>query len=139
MLAQHRIYPNITQENNHCEDNHKNEVQEENCTEFNSDIEDVEFNVTEDMLNFFETSERHRRELQQKRKSKIMHNKEDSVEEIPIIDDAERVCIKEQEANLLYGDDASKILAMETALETARNEYKDTMNPQYWPNIPLKP
>lgn len=139
-LAQHRTYPNIIQENNHYEENNEKHAQEENYTGFNSDIEDVEFNVTEDMLNFFETSERHRRELKQKRKSKnIIHKKEDSVEEIPIIDDTEKVSIRKQEADLLYGDDSSKILAMETALETATNKYKDTMNPQYWPNIPLKP
>lgn len=139
-LAQHRTYPNIIRENNHYQENNGKHAQEENHTGFNSDIEDVEFNVTEDMLNFFETSERHRRELKQKRKSKkIVDKKEDSVKEFSIVDDTEKVSVRKQEADLLYGEDSSKILAMEAALETATNKYKDTTNPQYWPNIPLKP
>jgi len=131
-------------------------MQEEKYTEFNSNIGDVEFNVNEDMLKFFEISERHKRELKQTCKSKEikkensleeipiiddaeMYKKKNFVEEIPIIDDAEKICMRKQEADLLYGDDSFKILAMETALETATNKYKDIMNPQYWPNMPLKP
>lgn len=141
-LAQHRAYPNtvIIQENNHYKENNDKDVQKENCTGSKSDIEDVEFNVTEDMLKFFETSERHRRQLKQKQKSnEIAYKEEYLVEEIPIIDSTESVRTREQEADLLYGDDSSKILAMETALQAATNKYKDTVNPQYWPNIPLKP
>lgn len=129
-------------------------MQEENYTKFNSNIGEVEFNVNEDMLKFFEISERHKRELKQTYKSKEIKKehsleeipvddaemyKENFVQEIPIIDDAEKIYMRKQEANLLYGDDSSKILAMETALETATNKYKDIMNPQYWPNMPLKP
>lgn len=142
LLAQHRAYPNtvITQENNHYKENNNEDAQEKNCTGFNSDIEDVELNVTEDMLKFLETSERHRRQLKQKRKSKkTVHKKKDLVEGISIIDGAESVRARKQEADLLYGDDSSKILAMETALQATTNKYKDTVNPQYWPNIPLKP
>ncbi|KAM0735734.1 Gem-associated protein 8 [Formica fusca] len=141
-LAQHRAYPHtvIIQENNHYKENNDKDVQKENCTGSKSDIEDVEFNVTEDMLKFFETSERHRRQLKQKQKSnEIAYKEEYLVEEIPIIDSAESVRTRKQEADLLYGDDSSKILAMETALQAATNKYKDTVNPQYWPNIPLKP
>ncbi|GAB1863243.1 Gem-associated protein 8 [Camponotus japonicus] len=156
LLAQHRTYPNITRKNNYYEENHKTDMQEEKYTEFNSNIGDVEFNVNEDMLKFFEISERHKRELKQTCKSKEikkensleeipiiddaeMYKKKNFVEDIPIIDDAEKICMRKQEADLLYGDDSFKILAMETALETATNKYKDIMNPQYWPNMPLKP
>lgn len=141
-LAQHHAYPNtvIIQENNHYKKNNNKNAQEENYTECNSDMEDVEFNVTEDMLKFFETSERHRRQLKQKQESnKIAHKKEYLVEEIPIIDSAESIRTRKEEADLLYGDDSSKILAMETALQDETNKYKDIVNPQYWPNIPLKP
>lgn len=141
-LAQHRAYPNaiIIQENNHYKKNYNKNTQEDNYTECNSDMEDVEFNVTEDMLKFFETSERHRRQLKQKQESnKLTHKKEYLVEEISIIDSAESIRTRKEEAGLLYGDDSSKILAMETALQDATNKYKDIVNPQYWPNIPLKP
>lgn len=141
-LAQHCANPNtvITRENNHHKKNNDKDTQKKNYTRFNSDIEGLEFNVTEDMLNFFETSERHRRQLKQKRISeKIVSEEEYLVGEIPIIDSAESFHAKKEEANLLYGDGGSKILAMETALEAAANKYKDTMNPEYWPNIPLKP
>ncbi|KAL6438385.1 hypothetical protein ACFW04_004493 [Cataglyphis niger] len=141
-LAQHRTYPNTVtiQENNHYKKNNNKNAQEDNYTECNSDMEDVEFNVTEDMLKFFETSERHRRQLKQKQEpNKIAHKKEYLIEEIPIIDSAESIRTRKEEADLLYGDDSSKILAMETALQDATNKYKDIVNPQYWPNIPLKP
>ncbi|XP_070150208.1 gem-associated protein 8 [Polyergus mexicanus] len=141
-LAQHCAYPNtvIIQENDHYKENNDKDVEKENYIGSKSDIEDVEFNVTEDMLKFFETSERHRRQLKQKQNSnEIAYKEEYLVEEIPIIDSAESVRTREQDADLLYGDDSSKILAMETALQAATNKYKDTVNPQYWPNIPLKP
>lgn len=141
LLAQHRTCPNtVTQENNHYyKENNDEETQEENYTEY-KDIEDVELNVTEDMLKFLETSERHRRQLKQNRKSKkIVHKKEVFVEESPIIDGAESVRTRKEDADLLYGNDSFKILAIETALQTAMNKYKETFNPHYWPNIPLKP
>lgn len=42
------------------------------------------------------------------------------------------------EMELLYGDDASKIIGMETAVQLSFDRYCDTKSPKYWPNIPLK-
>ncbi|XP_029159431.1 uncharacterized protein LOC114931516 isoform X2 [Nylanderia fulva] len=103
-LVQHHAYPDtVTQKNNHySKENNDEEAQEENYTGCNSDIEDVELNVTEDMLKFFETSERHRRQLKQKRKSNKTVHKEDLGEEISIIDGVESVRARKEDADLLY-------------------------------------
>lgn len=41
------------------------------------------------------------------------------------------------EMKLLYGDDAPKIIGMETAVQLSFNKYCDMKGPKYWPNIPL--
>jgi len=106
--------------------------------------ENLELNVTEDMLDFLEKSERHRREMQEKYKSEEnvsqkKKNKKDLKKESVLVNTPENVHAKREEAQLLYGDNAPKILAMEAALQVAANRYKDLTNAQYWPNIPLKP
>jgi len=106
--------------------------------------EKLEFNVTEDMLDFLEKSERHRREMQERYKSEgnvsqKKKNKKGLKKESVIVNAPENVHVKREEAQLLYGDATPKILAMEAALQVAANRYKDLANAQYWPNIPLKP
>ncbi|XP_012222282.1 uncharacterized protein F10E9.5-like [Linepithema humile] len=137
-LAQHCGYSDVmTQKNNYHEESNNRDAQE--AAGSNSKGEDLEFHVTEDMLNFFETSERHRRELQKhKSKNKTVYEKE-IAKQIPIMSVAESARAKKEEAALLYGDASSKILTIETTLQAAVDKYKDTANPQYWPNIPLKP
>lgn len=103
--------------------------------------ENLEFNVTEDMLDFFETSERHRREMRERRSAEERKTtkKRDMNDESIVINAPENLRVKREEAELLYGEAAPKILAMETALQVTANRYKDLSNAQYWPNIPLKP
>lgn len=106
------------------------------------DNQNLELNVTEDMLEFLETSERHRRELQQRRKSEgnaRTVKKNETKKESFTVNTPEMIRVKREEAKLLYGDASPKILAMEAALQVAANRYKDLTNAQYWPNIPLKP
>lgn len=38
----------------------------------------------------------------------------------------------------LYGEDAAKILAMETAMQLTFDRNCDLKQPKYWPVIPLK-
>lgn len=45
---------------------------------------------------------------------------------------------REEEMKLLYGDGASMIVGMETAVQLSYDRYCDTKSPKYWPNIPLK-
>ncbi|XP_011704195.1 PREDICTED: uncharacterized protein F10E9.5-like [Wasmannia auropunctata] len=113
----------------------------EDQTELDTSNEDLEFTVTEDMLNFFETSERHKREMRQKRESveRTAREGENPSQEVPFVGAAESARARKQEADLLYGDAGSKILSMETALQCTVERYEDTANLQYWPNIPLKP
>jgi hypothetical protein len=110
--------------------------------------EKLELNVTEDMLDFLEKSERHRREMQERYKSEgnvsqKKKNKRGSKKELVIVNDPENIHANSrsmrEEAQLLYGDATPKILAMEAALQVTANRYKDLTNAQYWPNIPLKP
>lgn len=142
LLAQRRSY-HAREDGRHAEDNGSDgddgdEARGENRAGPGADNEDLEFTVTEDMLNFFETSERHKREMRRKRGSRTAHEEEDS-EVTPFVGAAERARMRKEEADLLYGDASSKILTMETALQSVVERYEDTANPQYWPNIPLKP
>jgi len=115
-----------------------NNTRGKNHAEVDTDNEDLEFNVTEDLLNFFETSERHKREMRRKYGSKTAAC-EDNLEETPFVGAAESARMRKKEVDLLYGDAGSKILAMETALQSTVERYEDSANPEYWPNIPLKP
>lgn len=91
------------------------------------------------MLSIIEQSERHRRELKHNHKSRETACEEEVTEGISIVGGAEEARARKQEANLLYGDASSKLLAMETALQATVDNYRDKVKPQYWPNIPLKP
>jgi hypothetical protein len=130
----------MTQKNNYHEEsnNHESNNHAQEVAGSSSKVEDLEFHVTEDMLNFFETSERHRRELQKYKSRKGTVYEKETAKHIPIISGADSARAKKQEASLLYGDASSKILTIETTLQAAVDKYKDTANPQYWPNIPLK-
>lgn len=119
------------------EENVDNEDVEDNVD--NEDAEEFEFTVTEEMLSFFEKSERHRRKMKQKYKSIKDTQKDKSAEDNLIIGGAESARARKEEANELYGEESSKILAMETALQATVDNYKDKVKSQFWPNIPLKP
>lgn len=114
------------------------DIPDKNYAEHDTDNEDLEFNLTEDVLNFFETSERHKRKMRQKNRSNKTVD-EDNSEGIPFVSAAEKDRMRNEEAKLLYGDLSSQILAIETALQNKIERFEDTTNPQYWPNIPLKP
>jgi len=137
-LAQRRGYRDTRQGSYHRNDDARDEDRKE-CDTSN---EDLEFNVTEDVLNFFETSERHKREMRRKRRSsQEAHEEENSErnsEEAPFVGGAESVRMRKEAADLLYGDAGSKILTLEAALQSAVERYEDTANSQYWPNIPFK-
>lgn len=143
LLAQRRGYRD-TRENGYraeddddADDDEDDNAAGENHVELDTDREDLEFTVTEDMLNFFEMSERHKQEMRRKYGSRTARE-EENPEGTPFVSAAERTRARKEEAALLYGDAGPKILAMETALQSTVERYEDTTNPQYWPNIPLK-
>lgn len=123
-------------EANHQKENIKDEQEE---AAYGQDIDELEFTVTEELLRFFEKSERHRREMKGRHNSDEEMDKEESAEDNVIIGGAANDRIRREEANALYGDASSKILAMEAALQATLDNYKDKVKPQFWPNIPFKP
>ncbi|XP_032666023.1 uncharacterized protein F10E9.5-like [Odontomachus brunneus] len=125
-------HSNVTTETNYSKEDIKENVHDE-------DAEELEFTVTEEMLSFFEKSERHRREMKQKYKSSKATHEEESTEDNLIIGGAVSARARKEEANELYGEASPKILAMETALQATLDNYKDKVKSQFWPNIPLKP
>lgn len=123
-------------EANHQKENIKDDQEE---AIYGQDIDELEFTVTEELLRFFEKSERHRREMKGRHNSDEEMDKEESAEDNVIIGGAASDRIRREEANALYGDASSKILAMEAALQATLDNYKDKVKPQFWPNIPFKP
>lgn len=123
-------------EANHQKENIKDDQEE---AVYGQDIDELEFTVTEELLRFFEKSERHRREMKGRHNSDEEMDKEESAEDNVIIGGAASDRIRREEANALYGDASSKILAMEAALQATLDNYKDKVKPQFWPNIPFKP
>lgn len=105
----------------------------------NSENDNLEFQVDEDMMKFFEQSMRHKIELKEKRdvESALEKAEREEGQNVPIQGGAAWMQAKTDRAKLLYGDSSPRILAMETALQATIDRHKDRAKPQYWPNIPL--
>ncbi|XP_014223863.1 gem-associated protein 8-like [Trichogramma pretiosum] len=100
--------------------------------------DDLQFCMNEDMMNFLAQSIQHKKELQNQKeanKDTLAANNEDQTK---IDIGVNRISNKLKDARLLYGEASSKILGMETALQTTIDRHKDKTKPQYWPNIPLR-
>ncbi|KAL0102001.1 hypothetical protein PUN28_018514 [Cardiocondyla obscurior] len=138
-LAKYRGYQDTQEYDCRAENNSNDEsnTRVDDNAGLETNNEDLEFNVTEDVLNFFETSERHKRELREKRKFNIAAEENILEGTTSFVSAAERARVRKEEADLLYGEAGSKILAMETALQSTVERYEDSANSQYWPNIPL--
>ncbi|KYN15546.1 PREDICTED: uncharacterized protein LOC108764909 [Trachymyrmex cornetzi] len=123
-LAQSRGYRDTRENYNYYVDNDNDDAEEDNDTQSDTN-EDLEFNVTEDLLKFFETSERHKREMRLKRECSETEDEEENLEEESFVGAAESTQVKKDEADLLQGDADSKILVMET---TSQSTIEDTAN-----------
>lgn len=121
--------------NRNIEDNIESPL-EDDKSEFHKD-DNLEFHLDEDMMSFLAQSARHKRELYNKKKclenTNVTGNEND-----PLEGTLAWVKKRSADAELLYGQASSKILAMETALQTTIERHSDKVKPQYWPNIPLK-
>ncbi|XP_018058505.1 PREDICTED: uncharacterized protein LOC108693852 [Atta colombica] len=124
-LAQRRGYRGFWENYNYRADNDNDDVQEDNDTESDTN-EDLEFNVTEDLLNFFETSERHKREMRLKRECSETEYEEENLKE-ESFGAAESTQVK-KEADLLQDDAGFEVLPMETAPQSTIEQYEDTTN-----------
>lgn len=103
----------------------------------NSDNDNLEFQVDDEMMKFFEQSIRHKLELKEKRDVESALEKAELEKDVPIQGGAAWMQAKTEGAKLLYGVSSPRILAMETALQATMDRHKDRAKPQYWPNIPL--
>ncbi|XP_043921675.1 gem-associated protein 8 [Protopterus annectens] len=113
--------------------------------EIECDISNME--ITEELRQYFAQTEKHREEL--KRQHQIsaqvletyvaadhdLHLVKGRTVEPPAERPGER---RVAEMKLLYGEDASKIQGMETAMQLTFDRNCDKKQPKYWPIIPLR-
>uniref|UniRef100_A0A8C5KBU7 Gem nuclear organelle associated protein 8 n=1 Tax=Jaculus jaculus TaxID=51337 RepID=A0A8C5KBU7_JACJA len=113
--------------------------------EIECDLSNME--ITDELRQYFAETERHREErrLQQELDDKrlddyvnadhgLYYNPYRSVEP-PSERPGER---RQAEMKILYGNSATKILAMEAAVQLSFDKFCDSKQPKYWPVIPLK-
>lgn len=94
----------------------------------NESDEDLEMEVTNDMLEFFATSYKHKLERDKA-------GEEEPVSSAP----TERPGVRRtEEMKELYGIGAPMIQGMETAMQMTYDRFLDRFQPSPWPNMPLK-
>lgn len=103
---------------------------------------EFEFQITEEMMDFFEQSIRHKMELQKERekeKKAAEKLKSDSDDGNAIQPPRKQVGLqKRRQMELMYGKAAPMIMGMETAMQLTFDRNCDLKQPKLWPNIPLK-
>uniref|UniRef100_A0A672G2D6 Gem (nuclear organelle) associated protein 8 n=1 Tax=Salarias fasciatus TaxID=181472 RepID=A0A672G2D6_SALFA len=114
--------------------------------EIECDVSNME--ISEELRQYFAQTERHREELkkqqqleaeQQDRYVPADHDLHGASWRSSVAPPAERPGERRAaEMRKLYGEDASKILAMEAAMQLTFERNCDLKRPKYWPVIPLK-
>jgi len=104
--------------------------------------------ISDDMLEFFVQSMKHKQER------KMIDDSADveyiNEEELPIearsmdvhglkIPNPENISNKFKNYENIYGKNAPRIQAMETAMQLTFHRICDRKQPKFWPNMPLKP
>lgn len=126
------------------------EEEDEEESSSDSDIEcDVSnMEISEELRQYFAQTEKHREEL--KRQQQLEAEQQDSY--VPADQDLRSATYRSStappserpgerraaEMKKLYGKDASKIMAMEAAMQLTFDRNCDLKQPKYWPVIPLK-
>ncbi|XP_029930263.1 gem-associated protein 8 [Myripristis murdjan] len=115
-------------------------------SEIECDVSNME--ITEELRQYFAQTEKHREEL--KKQQQLEAEQQDSY--VPADRDLHQVSWQSRvappterpgerriaEMKKLYGEDAAKIQAMETAMQLTFDRNCDCKQPKYWPVIPLK-
>ncbi|XP_049940586.1 gem-associated protein 8-like [Schistocerca serialis cubense] len=118
---------------------------ENKCTAEETEDYKFEFQLTEEMLDFFEHSMKHRMERDKLRAAKEQKKEkepdgksedDDNLDTVPPKNPVGQQRIEEMK--LLYGKAAPMIMGMETALQLSFDRNVDKLQPRMWPNIPLK-
>ncbi|XP_020772838.2 gem-associated protein 8 [Boleophthalmus pectinirostris] len=133
----------------HSEDEDEVADEEEEESSSDSDIEcDVSnMEISEELRQYFAETERHREELKRQQQME-----EEQQEYVPADQDLHGSSYRSTvappterpgerraaEMKKLYGKDASKIMAMEAAMQLTFDRNCDLKQPKYWPVIPLK-
>ncbi|XP_058796977.1 gem-associated protein 8-like [Phymastichus coffea] len=97
-----------------------------------------EFQLNEDVMNFLAQSVRHKIELKTKKNTVALSQDKDSFVRKTGSNAVFMIHRNNEDMKFLYGQATSRILAMETALQTTIEKHIDISKPRYWPNIPLK-
>ncbi|KAF4524614.1 hypothetical protein B566_EDAN013865 [Ephemera danica] len=96
------------------------DMEEEHQSDAEEDENEIVFEVSEEMLEFFETSAKHRLERETK-----LRFPQQSIQQ------------RRDEMELIYGPAGPMILSMETAMQLSFDRFNDKHQPKLWPNIPL--
>jgi len=117
-------------------------------TSGSEDGDDMEMEITEEMLEFFATSQKHKmeRDIQKQEMDQEQEDVHINIEQVVSGQQAPSASApKEQpglrrteEMKVLYGADAPMIHGMETALQLTFDRITDKCQPKLWPNMPLK-
>ncbi|KAK7893283.1 hypothetical protein WMY93_022435 [Mugilogobius chulae] len=123
------------------------EEQEESSSDSDIECDVSNMEISEELRQYFAQTERHREEL--KRQQQLEEQQHDYV---PADQDLHGSSYRSTvappnerpgerraaEMKKLYGKDASKIMAMEAAMQLTFDRNCDLKQPKYWPVIPLK-
>ncbi|KAL4635727.1 gem-associated protein 8 isoform X1, partial [Arapaima gigas] len=114
-------------------------------SEIECDVSNME--ITEELRQYFAQTERHREELKQQQRMESEQSDRYVLADHDLNRDSQRSVQppserpgerRRAEMKKLYGEDASKILGMETAMQLTFDRNCDKKQPKYWPVIPLK-
>ncbi|XP_078264768.1 gem-associated protein 8 isoform X2 [Rhinoraja longicauda] len=125
--------------------NSDTERESDSETELECEVSNVE--ITEELRQYFEQTEKHREELKRQQlfdaeqqnayvlADRDFHSTSGRTIQPPAERPGERRMV---EMKKLYGDVAAKIQGMETAMQLSFDRQCDKKQPKYWPVIPLK-
>ncbi|XP_061745661.1 gem-associated protein 8 isoform X2 [Nerophis ophidion] len=130
----------------HASKSDSEEEESRSDCEIECDVSNME--ISEELRQYFAQTEKHRAEL--RKQQQIEAERHDSY--VPADQDLRRVSWRTSagppcerpgerrraEMKKLYGEDAAKILAMETSMQLTFDRNCDLKQPKYWPVIPLK-
>ncbi|XP_061841203.1 gem-associated protein 8 isoform X1 [Nerophis lumbriciformis] len=130
----------------HASKSDSEEEESRSDCEIECDVSNME--ISEELRQYFAQTEKHRAEL--RKQQQIEAERHDSY--VPADQDLRSVSWRTSaappcerpgerrraEMKKLYGEDAAKILAMETSMQLTFDRNCDLKQPKYWPVIPLK-
>lgn len=145
--SSHQRYADwYAEEHDNKDDEEEDEEESSSDSEIECDVSSME--ISEELREYFAQTEKHREEL--KKQQQMEAEQQESY--VPADQDLHGVSWRSSvappferpgerrgaEMKKLYGENAAKILAMETAMQLTFDRKCDLKQPKYWPVIPLK-